>query len=356
MFAKTKKTFELRWNHYVDTFLFASDSFFEWVGLFKKKSMTFATQSSLVQPGSRSLLKFTFLGLLVALMCVLFSCQTMPKSQKPKAPVLQSATEKSPEMLYVKRDSTQIKPTESGSRTGSLWADATSPRALFSEPRPTRMGEVVTVNIPETLQFQWTPTTAKPGATAATDGTKNGSEGNALEKTNEKLQGAQQNMYEPLRSFKMEIVAMDGGGFSYLRGTRFFRDVNNDQKQVTLFAKVPTSSLTSFQVEAPELSEVALSEMTNGATSDYSAPGWDLVVSRKISGFTPDLNTEFAAVEDVRNELKGIQKGLEERQKALSGEAERLRKDRERLSREQENFTKNAKAGEGSSEEGAKPK
>lgn len=355
MFAKHTRRLLRRWNKIVDRYITTSDHFFVVCKVLGANSMKFATQSSIVQPGSNALIKFTIIGLLIALSCVLLSCQTFPRSAHPqvRAPVVGAPRDRGQEMLYVKRDTLNIKPAEPGSKTGSIWADAKQPRQLFNDPRPSRMGEVVTVAIPDELQFKWTPTArsktskegedkkqadAKPGE--AKTGEKPQETAKLSDKAHEKLGDPMQNFYEPLKSMKMEIVAIEPAGYAYLRGSRSFKDINGDASSVAVFAKVAAASLRSFDISATELAEVALSETKNGQTLDYASAGWDTVVSRKLSGFAPDINAEYAALEDVRQELKGAQSSLEERQKSLQEQSERLRKDRDRLLAAEQEFEK----------------
>lgn len=354
MFAKGRPSVaQMRrsWHRLVDVYLVTSDRFFDVAGTARKNSIRFATRSSLVQPGSRSIIKFTMLGLLIALSCVLFSCEALfdqqnnvtTSSQRP-SPSLATPTKKN-ERLYIKRDTLQIRPSEPGSSTGSIWADAKQARQLFAEPKPSRLGESIVIEVPEDLQFKWQPTFAKKDAKQpdkSKEAAANKGEASSDTKKNDALDNPlsdpSQNYYEPLKNFKMQIVAMEPGGFTYLHGTRYFKDgmQHGDERTVSVYAKVPTDALQSYTIDAHTLSEIAISDSRNGVASDYSAPGWDMVVSRKVSGFTPDLNAEYAALEDVRNELKSTQDALRERQKGIDAEADRLRKDRERFIRAQE--------------------
>ena len=97
---------------------------------------------------------------------------------------------------------------------------------------------------------------------------------------------------------------------------------------------MPQRSLNKFEVDAKDLTQVAVNSVINGAASDYSSAGWDITTSRKVSGFAPDLNSAIASLDGQKKELDTQQKALKDQQKALTEEADRLKKDRNRLNAE----------------------
>lgn len=214
---------------------------------------------------------------------------------------------KGQEQLFIKRENLQIKSKEPGSASGSIWADSPQPKTLATEYQPTHTGEVVTVTIPDDLQYK--PTTEQ---TNSPTGQK----------------------YDPLKSLKFEIVGIEPGGDVYLRGTKSYISESGEQKFIMVMAKMPQRSLNKFEISAHELTQVTVNSNNNGTLSDYSSAGWDLTISRKVSGFAPDLNSAIASLDGQKKELDIQQKALKDQQKALTEESERLKKDRNRLNAE----------------------
>lgn len=217
-----------------------------------------------------------------------------------------SENPKGQEQLFIKRENLQIKSREPGSTSGSIWADSPQPKTLATEFRPTHTGEVITVTIPDDLQY-------KPAADQANSPTGQ--------------------KYDPVKSLKFEIVGIEPGGDVYLRGTKSYVSETGEQKFIMVMAKMPQRSLNKFEVSARELTQIAIHSSGAGG-SDYSSAGWDLTASRKVSGFAPDLNTAIASLDSQKKDLDTQQKALKDQQKALTEEADRLKKDRNRLNAE----------------------
>lgn len=211
---------------------------------------------------------------------------------------------KGQEQLFIKRESLQIKSKEGGSTTGSIWSDAPQPKSLATEYQPTHTGEIVTVNIPESLQYK--PGTEQPNSN-----------------TNQK--------YDPIKSLKFEIVGFEPGGDVYLRATKNYISESGEQRSIMVMAKIPQRNLNKFEINANDLTQLAVNSSINGEISDYSSAGWDLTTSRKISGFAPDLNSAIASLDGQKKELDIQQKSLKDQQKSITEETERLKKDRARL-------------------------
>lgn len=281
---------------------------------------------------SKRLFQITFVLLLFSLVIFLASCQTRNNNQygnrvnsvplpnmQPK-PMLSNGImnkgdfNKGQEQLYIKREQKSIKQRESGSSTGSIWADSSSPKSLVTEFKPSKPGDVVTVNIPENLQF-------KPDANTQAGSTAQN-------------QNAQNQKVEPVKSFKFEVVGIEPGGDVYLRGVKNYTSDNGEQRNVVVMAKVPRRNINDSEINAKDLTEVAVNENVNGMQSDYASTGWDPVVSRKISGYAPDATAQLATLNAEKKDIETQKKSLAEQKKSLDAESERIKKDRKRLDTE----------------------
>ena len=129
----------------------------------------------------------------------------------------------------------------------------------------------------------------------------------------------------------MEVVNKEADGSLYLKGEQLFQNPPHDERKVTLFARLPVHSIKGFQVSAADLTHISMSEERNGEFTDYAATGWDTTTSRRLSGFSPDIDGELKALEGTRSEIDKARKDVEERAKAVNDEKERLKKDRDRL-------------------------
>jgi|GEM_PF-646758 len=321
-----------------------------------------AVESPLVAPESKALIRLT-VGLLLAVFSwILVSCQTpqraRPMGSRPRGAA--SRVEKRPETLYLKRETLRIKPKDEGSTTGSLWADTEVPRQLLADEKPVRQGEMVSISIPDELQFSppggasgaglnalgtggkktaaaGAPGGAGAGGPAAPAGTA-GAKGKAAQDANGLPALTDPNTVgvlgelapAPITNFKMQIVGMEPGGDVFLRGVKTYANSLGEKRNVTLFAKLPARQLNSFEVDARDLTELALTEEVGGQSAEYASTGWDPVVSRKLAGYSPDINAELQALEDVRRELATEQDALKDRARAMSDERTRMQKDRQR--------------------------
>lgn len=363
--ARVRQNARLRYENFMEAWIAFSDVCVtrseSLVGGVGKKLGRMALESPLIEPESKALVRLT-LGLLLAVFTwILVSCQTAPRTpskrprQNTEAPVVRG--EKRPETLWLKRETLRIKPKDQGSTTGSIWADAASPRHLLADERPTREGEVVTVLIPEELRFQppnalpgnpkpgdtkpWAakpggPQTATAGANAganagATAGANAGGPQDGPPFTDPYAVGAAAELPRtPLTQLKMEIVGREPTGETYLRGVKSYRNGLGELRDVTVFAKIPDRLVTGFEIDARDLTEVAVNEQVNGQTAEYASTGWDPIVSRRLAGYTPDVNAEVQALEDVRQELVMAQGAMKEQMKAMADERSRVQKDRQR--------------------------
>lgn len=294
---------------------------------------------SLKTEGSSKLVKLTLSGIIITFTVLLFSCQSLPLQQTGGArPLPQSfdsrGSEKSPDQLFLRRNDLQITSREIGSNTGSIWADAQDPRTLLTDSAPSREGQTITILIPDELQFNPQSVVSSDGKKPAKDEDKKkeSTEQSGIKLTDpDEASPSFQVMNKPMTSFKMQIVGFEAGGDVYLRGSRRFVNASGEETTAMVVAKVPRRHLNGYSLDARELTEVAVNESQSGHLKEYSSPGWDEMVSRRLAGFSPDLKSEMGALDGLRDEIKVAQKSLREQSKANELERERLRKDRERL-------------------------
>lgn len=287
------------------------------------------------------MLQLTISGLIITFTVLLFSCQSIgprPAPRLPQARLFDSPrSDRDIDQLYLRRDDFIIRNKEAGSSTGSIWADSSEPRVLFNDPAPSKEGQTVTVLIPEELQFD-----PKNAFDTTADKSKDKKEKKTQETAKSDLKltdpdnmsPAFQLTQGPIKALKMQIVGFEPGGDVYLRGTKRYKSANGEDNMTMVLAKVPRRALTGFEVDARELTDVAVNEDWAGKAREYSAPGWDETVSRRLSGFTPDLQAELGAVDELRDEIRNAQNILREQAKANEMERDRVRKDRERLTQQ----------------------
>ena len=319
--VKTKQEKKDLWFTTVDKYLnsieYAIDK-----GNSTTKKMSHALDNIPEPTSKKFVVRFTILFVVLALIIFFASCtkahaQIIPSTQDlplPSSKAIelnnqknQLSQEKEQERFFIKREKLQIKMKEPGSTTGSIWADSSQPKSLATEYQPTRTGEIVTVNIPEDLQF-------KP------------QEQTGNNNSNQK--------YDPIKNLKFEVVGFEPGGDVFLRGTKNYVGESGEQKNIMIMAKMPQRNLNKFEIDAKDLTQVAVTNSNNGMVSEYAAAGWDLTVSRQLSGYAPDLNAGIAALDGQKKELEVQQKALKDQQKAITEEADRLKKDRNRLNAE----------------------
>jgi flagellar basal body L-ring protein FlgH len=342
------------WDKFLDGYLWILDKTWNLFGCVQKKGNSVNLSHPLVEPNSKLLVKMTTGALFLVFAIVLCSC-AQPRRELSPSRFAESSAEpravmrkpsnspvRSPESsqdasLYVKRETVVIKKKESGSSTGSLWADARVSRNLFAEERPERVGDVITISIPEDLRY------AAPAANAAQSANP------ASTAAGETSVAPGVGTGEPLKEFRMEVIAIESSGDMYLRGVREYKH-ENGRRMVAVNAKIPRRKVRASQLDARDLTAVTVNEDMDGRVADYESPGWDKVVSRKISGFVPDVNAELASVEDARKELETSREALRQQTQALQEERERLLKDRARMAKAAE-AAEAAKAAETAKEE-----
>jgi hypothetical protein len=367
LFANIFENLLLRWECVLEWYLLKVDTLNSRSQVhFERVSSNFV-QFTEKPENSNKLLKLTLSGLVITFTVLLFSCQTLPPPRPlPQAPIARKfdtdRQERNLDQLYLKRDEFIIKNRETGSSTGSIWADTQEPRALLADPTPSREGQTITVVIPPELQFD-------PKSVTVADNLKSKDKGNTKDKkkdtepenTGLKLTDPDsasptiQLSQGPIKSFKMQIVGFEPGGDVYLRGQRRFVGANGEENLTMVLAKVPRRALTGFQLDARELTDVAVNEDIDGRQKEYTAPGWDEMVSRRLSGFTPDMKSEMSAIDGLRDEIRTAQSALREQAKANESERERIRKERERMAEQAAEQQKRANAASAAAGQSATP-
>ncbi len=343
-----------KWNKTIDLYVDGLEIFSFQLNLLRRqifgKIERFGVHSRIVSSESNLLFKLTFIALTIVFATVLFSCQTRPvvRGRQPGAAIRKS--DKGYDPLYIKRDSLNLRQVDPGSHTGSMWADAAQPRQFFNELKPGKTGEVLSVSIPKELQFQIPNFGAAQRESAPRDKGKSdkGAAKNAANVVATAAQ-AQSNSdgeikntdpfaagqagalaYDPLSSLKMQIIAMDQSGDVFLRGFKDFNTNMGEKRSVMILAKLPKRALMGYEIDARELTEIEVSDEVGGQTTSYRASGWDVATSRRLSGFTPDINYELMALDEVRGELAQQQKSIRDQRNAIVTEQERIKKERER--------------------------
>lgn len=339
MFGSLKEQIQVYWDCVIERYLLTVDSACEngctRIETVKDKFQSYSRKTE----GSSKLFKLTLSGIIITFTVLLFSCQSLPLQQAGGARPLpqsfeSSGSDKSPDQLFLKRNDLQITSRDVGSSTGSIWADAQDPRTLLTDAAPSREGQTITIMIPDELQFN-------PQSIVSSDN-KKPSKDSDKKQDNEEQSGIKltdpdeaspsfQVLNKPMTTFKMQIVGFEAGGDVYLRGSRRFVNGSGEETTAMVVAKVPRRHLNGYNLDARELTEVAVNESLGGSFKEYSAPGWDEMVSRRLAGFSPDLKSEMGALDGLRDEIKVAQKSLREQSKANELERERLRKERERL-------------------------
>jgi flagellar basal body L-ring protein FlgH len=327
--SKIPIIFNKKWNKYLDYYLKFSDFFHDRF-----------ENSEFVSAKSNSVFKVTIFLLLFVFILLLFSCEhnyvkeNLNKETSYKETNENKKIQKIVEPIYVKKKSLVLKNIEDKSGTGSIWADTKKPRELFSTDKPKKTGELVTVLIPEDLQFKW------PGAKKPADekqaGEGVGEIGNEIEK-------------ETITKLNMQIIAFDNTGDVFLKANRNFKTSNGEFQNQTIIAKIPASKVNGFEISAKDISEVSISTEgtpnNTGNDNEYASTGWDKNVSRILSGYRPDIDSSLQALEKVKEEVAMSQKNLKDSRKTIEEERERLFKDRQRIEKDYETRLDRVKKG-----------
>jgi hypothetical protein len=140
----------------------------------------------------------------------------------------------------------------------------------------------------------------------------------------------------------MEIVAVDNGTV-YLRGSKTFigneatpnrleRAANrsSDEAALTITAQVKQTAIKGKNVDASELSQVEVIRFDGRKSGSYRADGWDVAVSRQLSSYTPDVDTDLELLRQYESTLSEQQRNLTDRFKALKQEQVRFKREQAR--------------------------
>jgi hypothetical protein len=350
LFAEIKDNINLKWECAVEWYLLKVDAANT---LVSSRIQTF--QNRFVQVTDhpehpRRLLQITLFGIILTFTVILFSCQTAPRPIMPMQTRKFDAAkpERELDQLYLKRNEVVIKNSESGSSTGSIWADSREPRSLLVDASPSKEGQTITVTIPEELRFDPKGNTADSGKEkdkkSVTDAPKDGSAQGLKLTDPDEASPAQRAALRPIKALKMQIVGFEPSGDVYLRGVRKYTGANGEENSIMVLAKVPRRQLNTFQLDARELTDVVVNEDLGGRTREYSAQGWDEIVSRRLSGFSPDMNSELASLDALKDEIRTAQSSLRDQARANEMERERIRKERNRMSGQPSSPTATAQA------------
>lgn len=312
-------------DKYVDTYLLHVDNMFNFFVSTKAQIDDGNSEGSWVNPRSSSLLKFTLFGLFFVFVCMLASCKTVPvKAPITVSPRSNMVSDKKPETLYIRRDESKIQNRETGSATGSIYADNDGSRDFFSDEARLKVGDYVNVQIPKELQFNHAPN-------SSTGDLNKGASAADIKLSDPFAVGGAGGNSTPLSQFKMQVVSIDDFGNAFLRGNRNYSSTQGEHREVDLTARAPRKTITNYEVGADKLDSVKVAENKTGNYSDYVSTSWDQIISRKIAGYTPDLDSEVEKLESIKQEMVIAQNNLRDRSKALNEEKERMKKDRERI-------------------------
>ena len=268
------------------------------------------------RPKEEKIIHFTLFLFFLSMLIFLVSCHSNAAYAQNKMDNQNNYVKKEQEQFYIKRDELSIRQRETGSSSGSIWADSASPKGLVTEYKPTKTGDIVTVNIPEALQYKPESSASTPDATAGANAKAPADKGDVV------------------TSFKFEVVAIEPGGDVFLRGTKTYISDKGEQRTVMVVAKVPRRSINNSEINASDLTEVAVNETGAMGHSDYSSTGWDKTVSQKVSGSYTDSAKQNETLFAERKDLETQKKALADQLKTLKEDTERLKKDRQRLDQE----------------------
>jgi hypothetical protein len=231
---------------------------------------------------------------------------------------------------------------------GSIYAATRRPLDLFSDETPNLAGEFVTIQIPDDLQFkpQQTNRNGDPKQAKGTEKNNKDSETALLEALSKDIPSIAHSNSQGLaatKSLKMEIVAVDNGTV-YLRGSKTFvdnhatpnrleRDQNrgSDEAALTITAQVKQTAIKGKNVDASELSQVEVIRFDGRKSGSYRADGWDVAVSRQLSSYTPDVDSDLELLRQYESTLSEQQRNLTDRFKALKQEQNRFKREQARV-------------------------
>ena len=283
--------------------------------------------------GLRFLTRVTFFLILLALFFMFYSCTTpnertaarMAKSSAAKK-YSSNVPKKDIGQFYIQEENIKIQERQGQeSFSGSIWADSDEPRTLYGQFGPQKPGEIILVNIPKDLQYSKEAADAKDDKNNRLDSKASGDE-------------------ETLKSLRFKVVSIDNSGNAIVSSSQSFETTQGqiEERQVVATGKILRKDLNKREVDATALNDMTVYETKEGQSTKYQSPLWNKVVSRKLSGFDPDLANEMKTLDKMKTELKTDKKSLDERRKALDEKEERIRKEQARAEAKDENLRRTA--------------
>jgi hypothetical protein len=294
-------------------------------------------------------LRVTLCGIIATILMLLVSCQsTARRYPLPRqSPEMQRGDNRT-DPLYIRRESARVVPRVPESLPGSIYAATRKPLDLFSDETPNLAGEFVTIQIPDDLQFK--PQQANKNGDQK-QGKGNAERNNkdpeaalieALSKDIPSIAHANTQGLVAAKSLKMEIVAVDNGTV-YLRGSKTFIDNEaapsrmdqgtnrgSDEAALTITAQVKQTAIKGKFVDASELSQVEVLRFDGRKSGSYRADGWDVAVSRQLSSYTPDVDSDLERLRQYETTLSEQQRTLTDRFRALKQEQNRFKREQAR--------------------------
>lgn len=327
----------MTWNGIVDRYLACSDALCEGAALSAQSAKKALRDEDFRDLRASPVLRITICGIILTLCWLLVSCQTTGRRLPlPHGGQAIAGLGSRTEPLYVRRDQARIVPRVPESSSGSIYAESRQPLNLFSEDGASVPGDFVTVMIPPELRFS-PEKKQKSGATKGDGRAARGQSPDAglaetLETDVAALSSDNGIDIGPVTSIKMEIAGLDGGT-AFLRGTKSFAGVaganrsRSEQIDLLMTAAVPVSAIRGRTVQATEVYQIEVTRADGQRPGTYRTDGWDPVVSRSLSGYAPDLGTDFEQLRLFENRLSEQQKNLSERFQALKREQQRFKRE-----------------------------
>jgi hypothetical protein len=294
-------------------------------------------------------LRVTLCGIIATILMLLVSCQSTTRRyplprQSPEVQRVDNRTDP----LYIRRESARVAPRVPESLPGSIYAATRKPLDLFSDETPNLAGEFVTIQIPDDLQFK--PQLANKSSDSKQ--TKSSSEKNSKDPENALIEALSKDIpsishsnsqgLAATKALKMEIVAVDNGTV-YLRGSKTFVDYESapgsmdqgtnrgaDEAALTITAQVKQTAIKGKVVDASELSQVEVIRFDGRKSGSYRADGWDVAVSRQLSSYTPDVDSDLERLRQYETTLSEQQRTLTDRFRALKQEQNRFKREQAR--------------------------
>lgn len=332
-----RQDFGIKWEQALDLFVACADRSFDTSAKIFKSLKQALWEEDFKDIERSFVFKVTIVGIVFTLGVVLMSCQsTARRLPIPSANISGSTQKQDSENVYVKRDSMQILPKETSSEHGSIYAANRRPLNLFSEDAPQLPGDSVVIQIPEQLLFK--PQSKKENgkdrqALTPTEKGKPKTDEEILKLLNTnpaQLASSDQSTDSPIQELKVQIIGIDQSGRVFLKGVKQFSGLaskDGRDSSIMLTASIPATALKSKNILATDLSQIEVSTLRDGKASLYQTDGWDLVVSRKLAGYAPDLDDDMQKLKEFQDEVTNEQQSLTQRFRSLKAEQSRFKKE-----------------------------